>query len=230
MRLLRDFIELFFPRVCCVCGTPLVGDEHDICTRCLLELPEAYTATGSDSMLERRLRGRVPIRKASALLYYKQGTGAQTILHQIKYYGNERLAITMGRQMGITLMNSGLFDDVDIIVPVPLHRSKERKRGYNQSLLLCQGIAQRFPRPISTGNLVRIKKTDTQTKKNREERLDNMRGVFAVTNPEAFIGKHILLVDDVITTGATTEACYEAMKHIEGISFSIATLAVSGDN
>ena len=229
LQLFRNFIELFFPKTCCVCGTPLVGSEHDICTRCLLSLPEALTSLYDNNFVERRFFGRVPVEHCTALLLYKRQSNAQKILHQIKYYGNEELALTMGRQLGLHLAKSGLFDSVDILIPVPLHRRKERQRGYNQSLRLCEGIAQTFPRPIISGNLVRKHRTESQTHKTRIQRLDNMKGVFAVIEPEALKNKHILLVDDVITTGATTEACWMALRDIEGLRISIASLAVSGD-
>ncbi len=229
-RLLRNFFELFFPSTCCVCGTPLVGDEHELCTNCLLKLPEATTTLKDNNFVEQRFIGRVPAEHCSALLVYRRKTNAQKILHQIKYYGNEKLGIVMGRQLGLHLAQSGLYDSVDLLVPVPLHRRKERRRGYNQSLRICQGIAQTFPRPIVNDNLVRIRRTDSQTHKTRLQRLDNMQGVFAVKDSEALKNKHILLVDDVITTGATTEACWIAMRSIEGLRISIAALAVSGDN
>ena len=135
----------------------------------------------------------------------------------------------MGRQLGLHLNKSGLFDDVDLLMPVPLHRNKERRRGYNQSLLLCEGIIQTFPRPIVSGNLIRTRHTESQTHKTRIERLDNMKGVFALKNPDELKGKHILLIDDVITTGATTEACWMALRSVEGVQISIASLAISGD-
>lgn len=229
MHWLRDFIELFFPRQCCVCGTPLVDGEDEICTTCLLDLPEVLTAQGDENFVERRFWGRLPVQHATALLIFKRKSKSQRILHQIKYNGNEKLALIMGRQLGLRLSANGLFDDVDLLVPVPLHRRKERHRGYNQSLLLCQGIAQTFPRPIVNDNLVRTRHTDSQTHKNRIQRLENMKGVFAVKEPNALQGKHILLIDDVITTGATSEACWAAMSQIQGLRISIAALAVSGD-
>ena len=135
----------------------------------------------------------------------------------------------MGRQLGLHLNKSVLFDDVDLLMPVPLHRHKERRRGYNQSQLICEGIIQTFPRPIVSGNLIRTRHTDSQTHKTRIERLDNMKGVFALKNPDELKGKHILLIDDVITTGATTEACWMALRSVEGVQISIASLAISGD-
>lgn len=229
MTWLRNFIELFFPRLCCICSTPLVDEEHDICTRCLLALPEALSAKSDNNFVEKRFIGRIPIEHATALLLFTKDGNAQKILHQIKYHGNERLAVTMGRKLGLHLAASGLFDSVDVLIPVPLHRRKERRRGYNQSLRLCQGIAQTFPRPIVSDNLTRIRHTDTQTHKNRIERLENMKDVFAVRNADALKGKHILLIDDVITTGATTESCCQPLLAIPGLRISIAALAVAGD-
>lgn len=229
MRWINDFIRLFFPRNCIVCGTPLVDGEEELCTACLLSLPEVHTANSDENLVERRLRGRVPVQHATALLVFHRKNSTQTILHQIKYSSNQKLAHIMGRQLGLHIARSGQFDDVDIIVPVPLHRRKERQRGYNQSLLLCRGLAQTFERPIADGILVRTRHTESQTHKNRIERLENMKGVFAVTDPKALQGKHILLVDDVITTGATTEACWAALSSVDGLRVSIAALAVSGD-
>ena len=229
MRWINDFIRLFFPRNCIVCGTPLVDGEEELCTACLFSLSEVHTANSNENLVERRLRGRVPVQHATALLVFQRKNSTQTILHQIKYSSNQKLAHIMGRQLGLHIARSGQFDDVDIIVPVPLHRRKERRRGYNQSLLLCRGLAQTFERPIADGILVRTRHTESQTHKNRIERLENMKGVFAVTDPKALQGKHILLVDDVITTGATTEACYAALSSVDGLRVSIAALAVSGD-
>ena len=226
---LRSLFRLFFPRNCALCGEPLVGDEHDICSHCLLEIPELYTTLGSDNFIERRLRGRIPICESTALLLFQRHNLTQKILHQIKYYSNEKLAVAMGERLGLHIAECRLFDDVDIIVPVPLHRRKQRQRGYNQSLLLCKGIVRNFPRPIVTDNLVRIRYTETQTRKSRQERLDNMKDVFAVTDPSALQGKHLLLVDDVITTGATTEACWLALQHVDNVRISVAALAVTGD-
>lgn len=223
--MLKDFINLFFPRTCCLCGSPLVGDEAEICLHCLSDLPETH----SDDLVLRRLVGRVPLEAATALLIFKHKNKTQILLHQIKYHGNERLAHIMGRLMGRTLTNKAAFNDIDLLIPVPLHPRKVRLRGYNQSLLLCKGIAESFPRPICDNNLVRTRHTDTQTKKTREERLNNMKGVFALRNPSELIGKRILLVDDVITTGATTEACWDALKSVPGITISLAALAITGD-
>lgn len=226
---MRTLLRLFFPRVCSLCGTPLVEGEQLVCTHCMLTLPMATGTREQDNFLEKRFWGRLPIEAATSLLLFVKDNPSQQVLHQIKYNGNERLAVMMGKRLGEWIATTGRFDDVELIIPVPLHRRKERQRGYNQSLLLCRGIAETFPRPIVADNLVRLKKTDSQTHKNREERLDNMRQVFALRHPEQLAHKHVLLVDDVITTGATTEACYQALRQVEELHISIASLAVAGD-
>ena len=230
MSWIKDFIYLFFPRTCCVCGTPLVDSEHEICVKCLMNLPEAKGAVGDANFVEKRLMGRIPLTAATALLIFKKQNATQRILHQIKYRGNEKLAITMGRQLGLLLANDQRFSDVDLLVPIPLHKRKERRRGDNQSLLLCKGIAQTFPRPIVSDNLIRLRHTPSQTNKNRQQRLENMKGVFSVIDTRQFEGKHMLLIDDVLTTGATTESCCLALTSISDIRISVAVLAVTGDN
>ncbi|MCR5424015.1 MAG: ComF family protein [Bacteroidales bacterium] len=165
----------------------------------------------------------------TASVFFREGNTTQTMLHNIKYRGEIGLAHTMGRFMGEELAASHRFDGVELLVPVPLHRRKQRRRGYNQSLELCRGIAESFPRPISVDNLVRTVYTESQTHKSRIDRMANMEGVFAVRQPELFAGRHLLLVDDVMTTGATVEAACQPLLAIDGVRVSIATLAVAGD-
>ena len=228
--LIRDLIGLFFPRTCCICGAPLVGGEQEICVGCLMDMPLARGAKRDTNFVEKRLMGRIPVVAVTALLIFSHKNKSQTILHQIKYYGNERLALIMGRQLGQLLANDSRFNDVDLIIPVPLHPRKERRRGYNQSLLLCKGITENFPRPILEDALKRQRHTKSQTRKSRQQRLENMKDVFIVQNPDAIENKHVLLIDDVITTGATTEACCQALLAAANLRISVAALAVAGDN
>ena len=229
MTLLRDLLRLVYPSTCCCCGTLLVGSEHDVCTRCMETLPLTHYSTMPDNLAELRLRGRVNCEAVAATLFFREGGGVQSMMHSIKYRGNLGLAHTMGRLMGEELAASHRFDGVELLAPVPLHRRKQRRRGYNQSLELCRGIVERFPRPISTDNLVRTVDTESQTHKSRIGRMENMEGVFAVRHPELFAGKHVLVVDDVMTTGATVEAACQPLLAIDGVRVSVATLAVAGD-
>ncbi len=224
---LHELLQLIFPDVCCYCGEPLVGDERHLCTHCLAQIPWARHAFFPGNEVEQRLVGRIPCQAGAALLLFRQGNIAQTIVHQIKYEGNLAMAKQYGRLLGAELQSSGRFGDIDCLVPVPLHRRRKRQRGYNQSELLCEAMAEIMHRPVVTDNLYRQRYTDTQTHKDRQARMDNMKEVFAVRHPEYFENKHILLVDDIITTGATTENCYHALCAVPNLRISIASLAVT---
>jgi len=224
---LHDLLRIIYPDVCIHCGEPLVGDERHLCTRCMAQIPWTHSASACENEVELRLAGRIPYVAGAALLLFRRGNIAQSIVHQIKYHSNLALAKQYGHLLGAELLASGRFNDIDCLVPVPLHRRRKRQRGYNQSELLCDAMAENMHVPVVTGNLYRRRYTDTQTRKNRLARMDNMKEVFAIRHPERFENKHILLVDDIITTGATTENCYHALRHIPGLSISIAALAVT---
>lgn len=224
--LLRDTSRIIFPELCCHCGNILVGDEDHLCTNCLCSIPWAKQAAYTGNITEQRLIGHIP-GAAASLLFFNNGNIAQTIVHQIKYHGNMKMAKTYGRLLGKMLQESGRFDDIDLIIPVPLHFLRRIRRGYNQSELLCQAVSEELHRPIATRNLYRKRYTSTQTHKSRKERQENMKNVFAVRNSKQLENKHILLIDDVITTGATMEGCYLALSHIPGLSISVASLAIT---
>lgn len=226
-RPLRDLLGILMPRLCIHCGQPLVGDEHDLCTHCLTQIAWLPNATAEGNPAEERLQSLIPFEAAGALLLFHKETPVQTLVHQIKYHRNTRLAEQYGRLLGEVVASSDRYADVDLLVPVPLHPLKQLRRGYNQSMLLCEAMRKALPRPVSHGNLYRRRYTRTQTHKNRQQRQDNMRGVFAVRHPEQLEGKHLLLVDDILTTGATLTACHEALKAIPGLRISVAVLAVT---
>ncbi|MBP5540656.1 MAG: ComF family protein [Bacteroidales bacterium] len=228
-RPLHDLWRILLPHLCIHCGEPLVGDEQDLCTQCLMQTAWLTTDTAEENTIGRRLAGRIPFEAAAALMAFRKDTVVQSVVHHIKYYHNTRLAAQYGRLMGEMLIASGRFAEVDCLVPVPLHPLKHLRRGYNQSQLLCEAIAHVMHLPIESHTLYRRRYTQTQTHKNHQERQDNMQGVFALRHPERLAGKHILLVDDIVTTGATTTACYDALAAIPGLHISIATLAVAAD-
>lgn len=226
MEFLRDLFRLFFPATCCNCGKILVGSEHDICTGCLLQLPELDYFAQKGNPMEHILGMNMPIESAGSLLQFQDV--ARNVVHEIKYHGNVHLAHSIGRMMGEQIRESHRFDDVDIIVPVPLHEVRQRNRGYNQSEELCRGIVQAFPRKIAAHTLERVVNTQSQTKQQIQERQNNVKVAFAINDAEAFRGKHVLLVDDVLTTGATI--CSAALPIINGamVRISVATLAFAG--
>lgn len=151
----------------------------------------------------------------------------QHLMHQLKYRGNKELGLYFGRLMGHALVKTNRFRFVDALVPLPLFPSKEKKRGYNQATVLCEGIAEVMEKPILKDVIIRTTHTDSQTKKNRVQRWQNMEGRFELARPEAIKGKHLLLIDDVITTGATLEACGAELLEAENTQLSIATLCFS---
>ena len=227
-KILGYLFNLFFPRTCCCCDAMLVQSENQICTHCFFKLPLTNFINLNSNNVEKLFWGKAQIEAATALLYFVKKENVQKILHQIKYKNNIKLAHLMGNQMGIELKNSDRFQDIDVIIPVPLHWKKKRKRGYNQSEEIAKGIALHFDKPINTTCLVRKKHTNTQTKKDRIERWENVADKFTVLNRHELEGKHILLVDDVVTTGATLEACALEILNIPNTKISVATLAYAG--
>ena len=225
----KDILRIFFPATCYHCGTPLVGDEKYLCLNCQMQLANSSILSMPNNAIEMRLGGRIPIEAGIAYMYYEKNTPSQAILHQLKYYGNTKIGYTYGSILGQEIKESGRFDDVDVIVPVPLHCIKKWQRGYNQSEILSKGIASTFPRPIFKNVLYRKTYTRTQTHKNRIQRMENIQDVFAIKNKDILENKHILLVDDVITTGATSNACWEALKQIPNLRISIASLAITNN-
>lgn len=224
-QLLADLLSLLFPNLCCGCGAYLFQGEEQLCTICLYRLPYTDHYLHADNIAARQFWGRLPCNAVMALLYFKKGGRTQQIIHNLKYRGRKDLGLTLGKMIGEKLRMNNVYSDIDLIVPVPLHRSRQLTRGYNQSMYIAKGIADELNIPISTSNLIRNKRTGTQTKKGRYSRFENMLTVFAIENKSAFSGKHVLLVDDVMTTGATLEACGTILVKTEISKLSIATIA-----
>jgi len=219
-------IHLFYPELCAACQNPLGTGEQFLCLDCSISLPKTGFHKTEKNPVEQVFWGRFPIVSASAYMYFHKAAGAQNILHRIKYRGGKELAKTIGEWFGEDLASMPLYKSIDYIVPVPLHKSKERDRGYNQSEWFGQGLSKTMGIPMMGQNLVRIRKSETQTRKTREKRWQNVSGIFAVEQPEKFVNKHVLLVDDVVTTGATLEACAQTILALNcGSKISIATLA-----
>lgn len=213
---------------CIACGEQLVGEESLLCVECISHIPFTDFAPMPGNQIELLLENSIPNVKATSLMYFEKGEVSQKIIHEIKYHGNLRLATRFGQLLGESIADSHRFDDVDYIIPVPLHFFRWYKRGFNQSREISQGIVKRFKRPIKNFALARIRYTETQTHKNHIARSRNVVEAFKVRNPQQLAGKHILLVDDVITTGATIRACYETLSHVEGVRVSVASLAFAG--
>lgn len=222
-----DFISLLFPRICYGCGNELVRNEKIICTECFLSIPRTMFHEQEDNPVAQLFWGRCKIEKASAFSFYTKGSRIRKIIHSMKYNGIREIGPEMGRIYALCLRPSGFFSDIDLIVPVPLHSRKLRKRGFNQSEDISAGIAEVSGIQIDTGSLARISGSGTQTRRSRVGRWDNVEGIFRVEKPEIFEGKHILLVDDVITTGSTIDACATELLRVEGVKVSVIALAVA---
>ncbi len=222
---LTDFAALLFPQLCQACGDNLISGEDLICTDCIYNLPYTNFHQLPDNVVARQFWGRLNLEAAYAMLYFIKGGKVQQLMHAFKYDNVPQIGNKLGAIAGEQLKQHKVFKNADAIIPVPLHKTRQRKRGYNQSAFFAEGIAAALNRPVLCDNLVRTKATVTQTHKSRFERAVNMQGVFTLAHPEQLISKHILLVDDIITTGATLEACAAALLTVPGLQLSIATIA-----
>lgn len=228
MKIWTDLWELFFPRCCVVCGRRLQQSEEYLCLHCLGRLPLTGMHRHPDNPMEKQLWGKFPLGRATSFLYYAKEGYTQKVVFALKYYGVSRLGIFLGRRMAAELMPSGFFQDIDYLVPVPLHEKKKRQRGYNQSEMLAEGISSVTGIPVSDRLVIRGQFTETQTRMKAHERWTNVSGAFVCSAPEAFEGKHILLVDDVMTTGSTLVSCADALSGVSRLRISVLTLALAG--
>ena len=220
------FYELFYPNLCVACETHLLNQEKLICTKCLYNLPKTNYHKEIDNPVSQLFWGRTKIEYATAYYFFNKGSKYQDMMHKFKYNGLKEIGFELGKSFGSQIKES-VFNQVDIIIPVPLHPKKLKKRGYNQSDWLAMGLSESLEKQIDTNILIRAVATDTQTRKSRFERWKNVENIFRITNPEMLEGKHILLVDDVVTTGSTLEACANVIMEIKNTKVSIAALAVA---
>ncbi len=225
---LADLFHLFVPRRCGVCGATLVEGEHHFCVRCLMGAPFTDHPSAPYNRLIEHLRESVPVEHAAALLMFPKGSAWRRAVHDFKYRGHWRVARHCGEWLGGALAEGGGFYDVDVVVPIPLHPRKVLRRGYNQADYVARGVAAMLSRPCVSGNLRRVKNNPSQTHKRTSERWENVAGIFAVSRPEEFAGKHILLIDDVVTSGATITSAAEAiLRACPGARVSVAAFATA---
>ena len=224
---IEDLFSLIFPRICACCGNSLWKHEEIVCTSCKYHLPKTGFHLERDNPVARVFWGRVPIESAAAYLYFNKGSRVQQLVHQLKYKDRKDVGIWLGKQYGHLLRYSPFFDHVDLIIPVPLHKKKIMKRGYNQSEQFAIGLSESMKIPMEARILVRGKHTETQTKKSRFSRWENVKDIFLIEYPEKLTGRHVLLVDDVITTGATLESCLQCLLNVTGTRASVATIATA---
>ena len=218
-------MDLISPRLCVVCGSRLAVTEETLCSKCYLHLPRTdFGHNLYENVMAKLFWGQIAIEKATALFYYEPHAETANILYELKYKNHPEIGVVMGRMMAKELMNSGLFEDIDALVPVPLARKRERQRGYNQSLELAKGISEVTRLPIADKVVRRTKFEGSQTQRGRWERNENVEDVFELIDGNGISGKHLLLIDDVVTTGATIIACAQEMQKASNVKISVLAL------
>ncbi|HET9435158.1 MAG TPA: ComF family protein [Chitinophagaceae bacterium] len=222
-----SLFHVVFPHVCDGCGSDLLDIESRLCIRCVASLPETDFEQHAGNPVEKTFWGRMLIVNAAAHFYFTKESLIQHLMHQFKYKGNKELGLQLGRMMGYGIKYSTRFKNIDALVPLPLFPFKEKKRGYNQATVLCDGIAEVLSLPVFNNIITRPQHTETQTQKGRIERWRNIEGKFSLKDPQAIKSKHLLLVDDVVTTGATLEACGNELLSAENVSLSLALLCMA---
>jgi ComF family protein len=221
---IRDFMALVYPRNCLACTNSLFRHEEFICNHCYTNLPKSNFHLQPENELERIFHGRIQLQRAGSYYLFEKSGKVQQLLHHIKYKGNKALANELGKWYGASLKETE-FAKADVIVPVPLYPKKLKQRGFNQSEEFAKGLSEVLNIPLFSSHLIRTDFTSTQTRKKKFERWENVKDKFELLDPERLSGKKIILVDDVITTGATIDACYQALSTAPGITVEVLSLA-----
>lgn len=228
-KLLTNLLSLFYPKICIGCKKILQENEDYLCLECLLHLPETNYHLLHENPLEKIFWGRVKVEKVFCFLFYRKGNYVQSLLHELKYKGNKEIGAYLSAIYGNKLKESHSLEDIDLILPIPLHPKKLKLRGYNQSEWIAKGLSKTTGLPYSTQYLTRETFTETQTQKSRFNRWENVKNVFKIQNEEDLTGKHILICDDVLTTGATMEAAIHKVLSVPNSKVSVLTLATAQD-
>lgn len=224
---LADASRLLFPNVCVVCGNRLVGSESVLCTSCFVSLPFTKLQGKPGNVVERMFWGKIPIERATAWLCYHGGAESTRVITEFKYKNRPQYGALLGELMAYDLMDTDFFETIDLIIPVPLSKKKERSRGFNQSRELSKGISQVCGIPVVDGVIERVVSNPTQTRLSTEERKRNVEGIFRLMNPAMIANKHVLLVDDVLTSGSTLTSCAQELCKAENVRISVMSLFVA---
>ena len=227
MKFIQDFIALFYPDLCLICDNNMLKHEDCICTSCLYQTPKTDCFKKKENEVKKRFWGRVKLENAASLFIFNKEGNTQKLIHKLKYEDGKNVGVFLGKQLAYAINESDFFNNINFIVPVPLHHKKQKLRGYNQSDYIAKGLSKILKIPINKKSLVRVENTDSQTRKKRFSRWENMMNSFALNNTDKLKNQHILLIDDVVTTGATLEACTHKLQEINGVKISIATIAMA---
>jgi ComF family protein len=221
----KSFINLIYPSCCPACNLALLNPDDFICTHCRYHLPKTNFHLHQINPVHKKFDGRIIVNAATSFLYFFKGGITQELIAKLKYKGRKDVGIFIGELYGYDLLESELFNAVDIIIPVPLHKDKFKKRGYNQSEQFAEGLSNSMKIPTDFNSVIKKTASATQTTKRRYERWKNVQDVYFLNDLEIFKDKHVLLVDDVVTTGSTLEAAATVLLTIPGIKISFATIA-----
>lgn len=227
MKILQHMVQLFYPRLCTSCLEELLPEEKFLCLSCRASLPETNFHRIKNNMAMERLSGPWSLTNASAHFYFNKDSVVQDMLHAMKYKGDRKLILYMAEEYAGILQSAGWFEDIDVLVPVPLASRKEEERGYNQSRYIAEGVQRVTGIPVSSKIMMRTRNTASQTHMTPDERKENVAGAFKADEAELQKYRHVLLIDDVITTGATARACMQEMKDKGMSKFSFLSLAIA---
>ncbi len=226
--MIKDFLSLLYPAKCAGCKTPLEYGEKSICTTCRIHLPRTHFESYGGNFVERLFWSKAPVKRATAHYFFRKSSFLQRIMHQFKYHGNQQIGITLGQWMGQVLAQNYTFRQTDVIIPIPLHPTKLKSRGFNQAALIGTGVASQLTNAqLLTHAIVRNTATSSQTKKNVWERNENVNSIFTCPEPYLIKNKRILLLDDVITTGSTAISAVNELVKAGSREVNVATLAVA---
>ena len=225
--LLNDFIALFYPDLCLVCGNNLLKHEEYICITCLHKTPKTNCFKQRENEVSKIFWGRSKLENAAALFTFNKDRNTKKLIHTLKYEEGGNVGVFLGKQLAFAIKESEFFKSIDIVISVPLHPKKQKIIGYNQSDFIAQGIKEILNIKVNKQSLIRIENTDSQRRKKRFNRWENMMNSFDLRSSKKLRRKHILLVDDVITTGSTLEACAQKLQEVEAVKVSIETIAVA---
>ncbi len=223
MKFVNGFLNLLYPNVCGGCNSVIESPKIIICASCFASFPKSYEFLDKGNKIAQLFWGKIPLEHAFTSFKYVKGSSLQNLIYDLKYRGNTEVGRVLGVEIGKEIKDSNLR--IDVVIPVPLHPKKQKMRGYNQSWFIAQGVQNVLACELNDTSLLRILFTETQTKKSRLERYDNVEHKFSIINPELLEGKHILLVDDVITTGATMVECCSILNKIPDVKISVAAIA-----
>ncbi len=224
---LSDLVALFYPRVCAGCDAHLMKHEENLCLVCKHNLPKTYFWDYDVNPIEKLFWGKIPVHAACAFLHFEQGEVVQELMHRLKYEGKTGVGFELGKMFASILREKDWFADMDLILPIPLHVTKQARRGYNQSLFIADGMAEVFGCPVKPQILKRTLASVSQTRKSRFVRTENVSSVFKVMDANLVKGKNVLIVDDVVTTGATLESVGAQLVSAGVNKLYLATLAVA---